>query len=62
MSHDKISDAIDHIRAVAAERIDPIAEHLRITVGSQPECEALVAALRELLAPAQPSEPQQSTA
>lgn len=39
-----------------------IAEHLRITVGTQPECETLVAALRELLAPAQPSESQQSTA
>jgi histidinol-phosphate aminotransferase len=28
-----------------------IAEHLRITVGSQPECEALVAALHELIDP-----------
>ncbi len=31
MSHDKISDAIDHIRAAAAERIDPIAEHLHVS-------------------------------
>lgn len=31
MSHDKVSDAIDHIRAVAAERIDPIAEHLHVS-------------------------------
>ncbi|WP_137919995.1 histidinol-phosphate transaminase [Hydrogenophaga sp. 2FB] len=30
-----------------------IAEHLRITVGSQPECEALVDALSDLLAPVQ---------
>lgn len=31
MSHDKISDAIDHIRAAAAERIDPIAERLGVS-------------------------------
>ena len=31
MSHDKISDAIDHIRAAVAARIDPVAEHLGVS-------------------------------
>lgn len=31
MSHDKISDAIDHIRAAAAARIDPIAERFGVS-------------------------------
>ena len=31
MSHDKISDAIDHIRTAVAARISPVAEHLHVS-------------------------------